>query len=331
MTPRRRRERDAMIRGASSSPPVGGGIDCDDYDRVRAAAAGIVGRSGCCADYSVEIVSSRARALDVKVFRGFASPASEYVAEQALVGNDVSEAEAVDFLMRDHDGGGRYVMTTPAAGGGDSGGGGPRRCVHPETFFLAVYNGTEAGGAGGQYARQNGIVGVVSAQPRAPSLPGGGGGGGGVPSPHVYVANLRVDEGMRRRGVATALLSSVISWNEERDNTHDGDGTTTTTTTTPLVLSVENDNAGAIRLYKRLGFVRLERNGDYCVMIRDGEPRRTYLGLQIPPSFLIALPTCEQRTELETSEIAETGVFSFLESEREDFAGWALRVLKGFF
>ena len=101
----------------------------------------------------------------------------------------------------------------------------------------------------------------MSAQPRAPSLPDADG-GGGVPSPHVYVANLRVDEGMRRRGVAAALLSSVISWNEERDNSRDGGATAT-----PLVLSVDNDNVGAIRLYERFGFDYLERNGHYCVMI----------------------------------------------------------------
>ena len=87
----------------------------------------------------------------------------------------------------------------------------------------------------------------------------------------MYVANLKVDEGMRRRGVAAALLSSVISWNEERDkNSHDDDDGTTKTKTktkTPLVLSVDNDNAGAIRLYERFGFGYLERNDHYCVMI----------------------------------------------------------------
>ena len=91
----------------------------------------------------------------------------------------------------------------------------------------------------------------------------------------MYVANLKVDERMRRRGVAAALMSSVISWNEMRDDkSHDDDdddGTTTMTTTvmttTPLVLSVDNDNAGAIRLYERFGFGYLQRNDDYCVMI----------------------------------------------------------------
>ena len=306
-TSRRSKRHDAILR---SSPPPSS-IDGD----VRHAAGEfvvVVDRvDGDYADYFIERVSSKARALDVKVFRGFASSSAlEYISEQRHTGkNDGDDAssetqEAVEYLMRDHDENGNYVMPRVGritrridhddGGGGGVGGGGGGTEYIPETFFVAIYNGTttdEPGGGGADsFARQNGIVGVVSAQPRAPSsLPvaavavddvkdgggGGGGGGGGIPSPHVYVANLKVDERMRRRGVAAALMSSVISWNEMRDDkSHDDDdddGTTTMTTTvmttTPLVLSVDNDNAGAIRLYERFGFGYLQRNDDYCVMI----------------------------------------------------------------
>ncbi len=45
------------------------------------------------------------------------------------------------------------------------------------------------------------------------------------------------------------------------------DGAEATTIAPPLVLSVDNDNDGVIRLYERLGFDCWERNDHFCVMI----------------------------------------------------------------
>jgi ribosomal protein S18 acetylase RimI-like enzyme len=229
------RRKKCRIRASISRIDVHAGIDDND-------------------DYFVERSSSKARALDVKVFRGFSSSAREYASEQRLVGNDLSEERAVDFLMKDHDEDGNYVMEGTYANDGP---------YVPETYFVAIYNGTVPSRME-SFARQNGIVGVVSAQPRAslvaddddsPTAVGLPSIVRPIPSPHVYVANMRVDERMQRRGVAMALLSSVISWNARMHGA------------TPMVLSVDNDNVGAIRLYEKFGFDYLEQNSHYCVMI----------------------------------------------------------------
>jgi len=67
---------------------------------------------------------------------------------------------------------------------------------------------------------------------------------------------------MQRKGVATELLSSVAkeyanSWSERMGAEK-----------IPLVLSVDNDNVGAVTLYERAGFEYLEQNNVFCMMVR---------------------------------------------------------------
>jgi GNAT superfamily N-acetyltransferase len=138
----------------------------------------------------------------------------------------------------------------------------------PETYSVAISHGSingddaQEGELWNVSAERNQIIGVVSAQLRRrspliasssnevalPSVP--------LPSPHVWVANMRVDDKMQRKGVGMALLSSVRDdakhWISEK---------------IPLVLSVDYDNVGARSLYEKVGFEYLERNNVFCIMI----------------------------------------------------------------
>ena len=207
------------------------------------------------ADYSIRKVSSKARALDVKVFRGFSISAHEYISEQHRNnGNDVSETQAIDFLMKNYDDNGNYIMHNIIE---------PDLYV-PEIYFAAVYNGAEQEKIQ-LFERQNGIIGVVSSQLRrsAPStdvaLSPSALTTASIPSPHVYVANMRVHDKMRRQGVGKALLSSVLAHTiSTKDRMNE---------TIPIVLSVENDNFGAIQLYVQFGFEYFEKNKFYSLMM----------------------------------------------------------------
>jgi len=208
-------------------------------------------------DYFIRQVSTKAGALDVEVFRGSAIPAQEYVLEQQqLLGRVISEEEAIELLTINYDEDGRYMSNTPQ--------------YEPEINFVAMFNGTESAEKS-SFARQNGIIGVVSAQlrRRSPLIAGPSTTSDDddsstalpsvrIPSPHVYIANMKVDDKFRRRGVGMALLSSVReyanSWTERMGEE------------IPLVLSADNDNTGAIRLYEKFGFAFLEQNDVFCMM-----------------------------------------------------------------
>ena len=212
-------------------------------------------------DFFIETASTKARALDVKVFRGSTVSAKEYVLEQRQRGNEMTENEAIDALMKNYNDG-EYIFNPPH--------------YEAEAYFVAVYNGaTNNSIEENAFDRTNGVVGVVSAQLRRrspliagpssndenendsldstalPSVP--------IPSPHIYVAYMRVDDKMRRRGVGIELLLAVKeyakTWGEEMDEN------------IPMVLSVDNDNVGAIRLYEMFGFEYLEKNDVFRVMI----------------------------------------------------------------
>jgi len=207
------------------------------------------------ADYSIRKVSNKARALDVKVFRGFSISAHEYILEQHRKnGYDVSETQAIDFLMMNYDDDGNYIMHNIIE---------PDLYV-PEIYFAAVYNGAEQEKTQ-LFERQNGIIGVVSAQLRrsAPITDGSSSPSevttATIPSPHIYVANMRVHDKMRRKGVGKALLSSVLAHTiSTKDRLNE---------TIPLVLSVENDNLGAIQLYEQFGFEYFEKNKFFSLMM----------------------------------------------------------------
>ena len=215
-------------------------------------------------EFFIEKASTKARALDVKVFRGYTvSAKEEHVLEQHQKGNEMTENEAIDALMKNYNEYGEYIFNPP-------------HC-EAEVYFVAVYNGaTNNPIEENAFDRTNGVVGVVSAQLRRrspliagpssndenengsldstalPSVP--------IPSPHIYVANMRVDDKMRRRGVGIALLLAVKeyaeTWEEEEMDE-----------SIPMALSVDNDNVGAIRLYERFGFEYLEKNDVFRVMI----------------------------------------------------------------
>lgn len=202
-------------------------------------------------DYSIRRVSTKARALDVKVFRGFSISASDYASDQHRNGTYVSETQAVDFLMKNYDDEGNYVMQ------------GETHSYLPEIYFAATYHGADPEKTN-SFARQNGIIGVVSAQlrRRAPLLRGSSTVNDSstiIPMPHVYVANMRVDDRMRRRGVGKALLSSAVAHALSNWNGID--------VTLPLVLSVENENHGAIQMYEQFGFEFIEKNSFFRLMI----------------------------------------------------------------
>lgn len=206
-------------------------------------------------DYSIRKVSNKARALDVKVFREFSISAPEYILEQHRKnGYDVSETQAIDFLMMNYDDDGNYIMHNIIE---------PDLYV-PEIYFAAVYNGAEQEKTQ-LFERQNGIIGVVSAQLRrsAPITDGSSSPSevttATIPSPHIYVANMRVHDKMRRKGVGKALLSSVLAHTiSTKDRLNE---------TIPLVLSVENDNLGAIQLYEQFGFEYFEKNKFFSLMM----------------------------------------------------------------
>ena len=80
-----------------------------------------------------------------------------------------------------------------------------------------------------------------------------------LPSPHVFVANMLVETIMRRKGVASDLLDAIrkyaTDWSE-----HIGEKV-------PLVLNVDNDNGGAIRLYEKAGFQYIGKKDDSGTMV----------------------------------------------------------------
>jgi len=157
------------------------------------------------------------------------------------------------------------------------------RLYEPEIYFVAIFNGTKIDGnpeakdneLGNDDAspRENHIMGAVSSQlrHRAPLIAGPSSSSEGdsstsealpsvpLPTPHVYAANMLVDVKMRRRGVGTALLSSVMeyanSWSDRMEEK------------IPIVLSVDHDNTGARAMYERAGFEYLEQNSVFCMMV----------------------------------------------------------------
>ena len=231
-----------------------------DDDRVSFSSTTV--ENGSDNDYYIQQATSKAMALDIKVFRGFAPiTAQEYVNEQRRIfGYDISITEAIDYLMKNYDDDGNYIMKNVGNMSNTNDMDVVVDSYVPETYFVAIYNGTEMVTV---FQRQHGIIGVISAHPRCAStlllLPVGI-----LPSTHndhVYVANLRVHDKMQRLGVGKALMLSVIAWNQQM---HDEDARM------PLVLSVDNDNTAANQLYKKLGFIdiNMENNADdFCTMM----------------------------------------------------------------
>jgi len=217
-------------------------------------------------DFFIQQVTLKASALDVKVFRGFSKTAGEHVIQQMDLTppNIISEEEAIDFIMKNyHDNGDYKYNNNPHYG--------------HETYFMAIYdynNDIESNDDDTQlFTRTNGVVGVVSAQlrKRAPLIAGPSTSDNEdkfnpnvlpavlLPTPHVYVANMSVDKKMQRKGIAMALLQAVKVYTKSLCEELNED--------IPIVLSVDNDNLPAIKLYEKFGFEYLETNDEFRVMI----------------------------------------------------------------
>ena len=203
---------------------------------------------------------------DGKVSRAFNKSITQQ--QQQILENDDDLARAVvDYIRKNYYGSGQCMNNYPSY-------------YEPETYFCALYNGsTVESTTQSLFADTNDIVGIVSAQLRkrapliagpsinpnnndssetnnvhTPSVP--------LPTPHVYIANMKVDTKMQRRGIAMSLLCAVTeytkSWCEEI-NEND----------IPMVLSVDNDNLPAINLYEKYGFTYLEQNDVFRMMIMN--------------------------------------------------------------
>jgi len=207
---------------------------------------------------------------DDKVSRAFHNSITQQQQQQQILGNNDDLAHAVvDYIRKNYYGSGQCMNNYYPS------------YYEPETYFCALYNGsTVESTTQSLFADTNGIVGIVSAQLRkrapliagpsinpnnndssetsnvhnAPSVP--------LPTPHVYIANMKVDTKMQRRGIAMSLLCAVTeytkSWCEEI-NEND----------IPMVLSVDNDNLPAINLYEKYGFTYLEQNDVFRMMIMN--------------------------------------------------------------
>mmetsp|Transcript_19498 Transcript_19498/g.41742 ORF Transcript_19498/g.41742 Transcript_19498/m.41742 type:complete len:230 (-) Transcript_19498:109-798(-) len=176
----------------------------------------------------IERVNTKARALDVKVFRGFSISASQSVANHESRGTTITEEQAVDKLMVDHDALGNYVMK-----------GNPD--YKPTVYFVALNDGPS-------HIATNGVVGIVSAREIAPGA-----------SSSAYIANMKVERSMRRKGIGLGLLDAVHAHYHEGAVNDSG-------VKMQLRLSVDYDNLPAIALYTRFGFENVDTDDSFQVM-----------------------------------------------------------------
>lgn len=189
----------------------------------------------------IEKVASKQRALDVKVFRQFSIPVEQYIVDYFEKNNILlTESEALDRLMPGFNDNGEYQKHV---------GPGER-----EVQFAAIcdeHNST----LNERYSMTNGVMGVVCAQIRcrnnnSSDVVTNHLSSSRVLPPHVYLANLRVDEMMRRKGIGTSLMKAVEEYASSNNiNT--------------IILSVDHDNHGAIQMYQRHGFEHVEENEGY--------------------------------------------------------------------
>lgn len=202
-------------------------------------------------DFHIEKVSTKERALDVRIFRGFSISPAEFILKKHHENAEkvpLSEAEVIDHLMPGYDAASNEINH-----------------VSPherEVYFAAVLSNQydeEEKLLYQDFARQNGVMGVVRTQVRHQdsvvcledmlssnsNL---------CQPPHVYLSNLRIDDSMRRRGLGTALLSAVTSYCRAIEGVN------------LILLSVDNDNEGAIDAYKKCGYRYVTRNDVFGTM-----------------------------------------------------------------
>ena len=233
--------------------------------------------SGCC---RIEKVNSRRRALDVKVFRGFTVSSAEFISEHnnaklrrtSNKSEDIvlTEEDAVNVLMKDYDKYGKYTKLQQT-----------QSRFGQEVYFISIYNPNNVQNDTENimdstdkplFERTNGVVGVVSAQlrQRSPFIAGSCVNSTNHTNPavkidfqHIYLANMRVEESLRRRGIGTTLLSAVVE-HAKTLSINNGRGQNTSL---PIVLSVDNDNPAALKMYEKFGFEYMEKNDQFCMMV----------------------------------------------------------------
>lgn len=219
-------------------------------------------------DFYIEKVTTKARALDVRVFRGFSMSAAEYVLNQQHSGTEISESMAINLLMKDYNDQGHYIVKDTIIKNNK-----PQIIIEPAHYFVAISNVTDMSSCDLDIARHNGLVAVVSAQlrhhsPLMMTSPHSNNDGihhaldVSIPLSHMYIANMRVGEAWYRRGIGMSLLSSIKDYANALDKENN----------IPLVLSVDSDNLNAIQLYEKFGFQFLERNSDFGTMIYNMKP-----------------------------------------------------------
>jgi GNAT superfamily N-acetyltransferase len=188
--------------------------------------------------FQVERVSSKSRALDVQVFhQQWRLSADDFIKEESYRNQGssnsnalLSEAEILSLLtLRDFDENGKNTETI----GGE-----------PVVQFIAALHHDDRIGKelelerNTMFANTNGVVGVIDAilqhyQP-FPDVD--------LSLSNVYLKNLRVDERMRRQGIASCLVQAVKDYAKKMDEVD------------VVILHVDQKNDGAIRLYENHGF-----------------------------------------------------------------------------
>jgi ribosomal protein S18 acetylase RimI-like enzyme len=235
----------------------------------------------------IEKVLTKRRALDVKVFRGFSVSVGEFTSKNNLslpkeisrdkqnnvTGEILSEEDVINLLMPGYDKYGRYTKLQP------------NQCrFDQEVYFVAIYSTNDCNIHNSTdkevdyidprlFDRTNGVAGVVSAQLRqsSPFIAGSSANSTvhtnpavQIQFPHIYIANMRVHDSLRRRGIGTGLLSACVEYAKELSvENMDSTGRTNL----PLVLSVDSDNTNAVKMYENFGFEYMERNEDFCMMM----------------------------------------------------------------
>lgn len=200
----------------------------------------------------IELISTKKRALDVKIFRQLSITPAEYILKREEDATDgellISEDEAIDLLMPGYDEQGNYIKYVSPHG--------------HEVYFAAICSRRTKSGEdvpNQLYARQNGIVGVVRAQIKnlgsSTTLENVGEDMENLP-PHVYLSNMSVHDSQRRQGVGTTLLSSVTSYARSQADVN------------LVLLGVDNDNSGAIRMYEKHGYKYLDQDEEIGTMFK---------------------------------------------------------------
>jgi len=186
---------------------------------------------------AIEQVSSKARALDVFVFRGFQVSVAQFLKENEA---EWTEEQAIDELMKGYDDKGDPVKWQESP---------DELPVH----FVAI---SQQEGVDDT----NGVVGIVRAQAcnvknipldKAIRPPASVSPFTTKCDPHIYLSNLCVDSRVRRQGIGSALLLKVMKY--ARDMSQD-----------QIVLWVDCKLLGPIQLYQAHGFTVQEKmDGEY--------------------------------------------------------------------